>query len=84
MASLQVVYGGATHFPKAIPLCVNTTHPGGIRIYPKRGRAILFWSVKSDGQTEAMRSLHEASKVESGEKWIFTQWLSSDGHDDDE
>ena len=76
--------GGATHFPKAIPLCGNTTHPGGIRIYPKRGRAILFWSVKSDGQTEAMRSLHEASKVESGEKWIFTQWLSSDGHDDDE
>ena len=76
--------GGATHFPKAIPLCGNTAHPGGIRIYPKRGRAILFWSVKSDGQTEAMRSLHEAESVESGYKWIFTQWLSSDGQDDDE
>lgn len=76
--------GGATHFPKAIPLCGNTAHPGGIRIYPKRGRAILFWSVKSDGQTEAMRSLHEAESVERGYKWIFTQWLSSDGQDDDE
>lgn len=80
--------GGATFFPKAIPLNGNaSTGQTGVKISPKRGRAICFWSVSSDGR-EAMRSLHEAQPVNAGEKVIFTQWLSAerdaDEHDRDE
>ena len=67
--------GGATFFPKCVPLCGCDSTTLGIRVFPKRGRAILFWNVGENGQ-EAMRSLHEAQPVVSGKKAIFTQWLS--------
>lgn len=69
--------GGATHFPKAVPLtvreCSGTAKTSGIRIWPKRGRALVFWSVV--GGVEDVRSLHEAEAVLEGEKWIATKWL---------
>ena len=41
--------GGATHFPKAQPLTVRersvAANASGIRIWPKKGRALVFWSV---------------------------------------
>jgi len=48
----------------------------GIRIWPKRGRALVFWSVS--GGIEDVRSLHEAEPVIEGEKWIATKWLRED------
>ena len=69
--------GGATHFPKAKALANITGHCGtGVRILPKRRRAIAFWSV--NGGVEDGASLHEAETVIEGNKQIFTQWLCLD------
>jgi prolyl 4-hydroxylase len=46
---------------------------GGVRVWPKRGRALVFWSVR--GGAEDAWSLHEAEPVVEGEKWIATKWL---------
>jgi len=101
--------GGATYFPRAIPLefdddaCgprrpnspstatsssgmdqnsllwgndgVYRTPDPGIRIVPRKGRAVLFWSKKPDG-CEDLNSIHAAETVMRGEKWIATRWLS--------
>ena len=45
----------------------------GVRVWPKRGRALVFWSVR--GGVEDVRSLHEAEPVAAGEKWIATKWM---------
>lgn len=47
----------------------------GIRIVPKKGRAVLFWSKKRDG-CEDLNSIHAAETVVKGSKWIATRWLS--------
>ena len=47
----------------------------GIRIIPKKGRTVLFWSKKRDG-CEDLNSIHAAETVTRGEKWIATRWLS--------
>ena len=72
--------GGATHFPKAKPVSGTrrgdsnfSNHQDGVRIWPKQGRALVFWSVR--GGVEDARSLHEAESVAHGEKWIATKWL---------
>lgn len=46
----------------------------GLRIYPRRGRAILFWSRLLTGE-EDKASLHAAEPIIRGEKWIATRWL---------
>ena len=46
----------------------------GLRIYPRRGRAILFWSRLPTGD-EDKASLHAAEPIIHGEKWIATRWL---------
>jgi|AntAceMinimDraft_11_1070367.scaffolds.fasta_scaffold211346_1 hypothetical protein len=47
---------------QAVPLTVRersaAANAAGIRIWPKRGRALVFWSVA--GGEEDVRSLHEA------------------------
>jgi len=48
--------------------------PPGLRIYPKQGRAIMFWSRLPNG-SEDMSSIHAAEAVGSGEKWILTRWM---------
>ena len=70
--------GGATHFPRAVPVSMRDGcgDAAGIRIWPKRGRALVFWSVS--GGIEDVRSLHEAEPVIEGEKWIATKWLRED------
>jgi hypothetical protein len=77
------ITGGATHFPKATPAVLRNSGAGdgsgkvvkgdGVRIWPRRGRALVFWSVR--GGVEDARSLHEAESVVQGEKWIATKWL---------
>ncbi|QDZ24182.1 prolyl 4-hydroxylase [Chloropicon primus] len=48
--------------------------PPGLRIYPKQGRAVLFWSRLTTGN-EDMASIHAAEAVLEGEKWIMTRWM---------
>ncbi len=66
----DVESGGATHFPKAV---VTSTQGQGIKVWPKKGRALVFWSA-IDGW-EDPNSLHEAETVARGSKWIVTKWL---------
>lgn len=68
----DVEAGGATHFPKAKPAGLGAD-ADGVRVWPKRGRALVFWSVR--GGVEDARSLHEAEPVAAGEKWIATKWM---------
>ena len=83
--------GGATYFPKAVPLTVRDptgaradagARQGGVRIWPKRGRAVCFWSVRAG--TEDPRSLHEAEPIVAGEKWIATKWLQVEEEDEED
>lgn len=55
--------------------CARRSADAGIRIMPKKGRAVLFWSKKRDG-SEDLNSIHAAETVLKGEKWIATRWLS--------
>jgi hypothetical protein len=47
---------------------------GGVRVLPRRGRALVFWSVREDGAQDD-RSLHSAEDVLEGEKWVVSRWM---------
>lgn len=49
---------------------------GGIRVNPRKGRLLLFWSVKNQS-CEDENSLHAAEEVIRGEKWIMTKWFKA-------
>jgi len=57
----------------------------GLRIHPKRGRAILFWSRLPSGE-EDTASIHAGETVAAGNKWILTRWLreEEEGAKDDD
>lgn len=63
---------------------LNTPEKGGetifplakIRVFPKKGNAILFYNVTPDGIDDP-RSFHGGAPVLGGEKWIVTKWLRS-------
>jgi prolyl 4-hydroxylase len=57
------VAGGETIFPK-----------GGIKVFPVKGSAILFYNVDSNGDVDP-RSFHGGAPVIEGEKWIATLWM---------
>ena len=48
--------------------------PPGLRIFPREGRAIIFWSRTAAGHEDGA-SIHAAETVLGGEKWIITRWL---------
>lgn len=89
----DVAAGGATYFPRAKslsftaqPLCnvgkpmtglVWNSKGPGLRILPKKGRAVLFWSRNTMGK-EDLASVHAAEAVKEGEKWIMTRWLQEE------
>ncbi|GLI61638.1 hypothetical protein VaNZ11_004061, partial [Volvox africanus] len=52
---------------------MNVPRPG-LRIFPAKGRAVIFWSCLVDG-TEDITSLHSAEAVRAGSKWICTRWF---------
>ncbi|KAK9909008.1 hypothetical protein WJX75_005993 [Coccomyxa subellipsoidea] len=71
--------GGATFFPHGSSFAAlhENGRPDcapGLRIKPRRGCAIMFWSRREDG-TEDQASLHAAEKVLKGEKWICSRWF---------
>ncbi|KAJ8501158.1 hypothetical protein OPV22_011710 [Ensete ventricosum] len=68
--------GGETFFPQAGS---GECSCGGIKVKglclkPRKGDAILFWSMGLDGQSDP-NSLHGACPVVKGEKWSATKWL---------
>lgn len=50
---------------------------GRVAARPKKGDALLFWSIKPDGETEDRASMHAGCPVEEGVKWTGTIWVSS-------
>lgn len=46
----------------------------GYRYKPRRGDAVLFWSLKPNGEFDE-RSLHGGCPVVSGTKWVATKWI---------
>lgn len=67
------IRGGCTSFPRAHSLTFGCSS-SGIKVYPKKGRALVFFSVRNGA--EDRNSLHEGNAVEQGEKWIATQWFT--------
>jgi prolyl 4-hydroxylase len=55
--------GGETSFPKA-----------GFKIIPKRGNAVIFYSLLEDGNGDK-DSLHASLPVRFGEKWLANFWV---------
>lgn len=58
-----VEHGGDTSFPEL-----------GMRVIPKQGRALLFYSLNLNGTPNPM-TLHGGDPVIRGEKWIATCWV---------
>eukprot|EP00210_Caulerpa_lentillifera_P003128 g2988.t1 len=83
--------GGATYFPKASKTLPNADvlpqsmigkqelMKNGLRVYPRQGRAIFFWSRLANGDDDK-HSLHAAEPVIEGEKWIATRWFREFDH----
>lgn len=68
--------GGHTFFPFARNNLASGVGPGseGLKIKPKQGSAIVFYSMLPDGNLDE-RSLHAGTPVQRGEKWIANVFL---------
>ncbi|GAX76930.1 hypothetical protein CEUSTIGMA_g4377.t1 [Chlamydomonas eustigma] len=76
--------GGETAFPRSSwinPKLAETSGPfsdcakNGVAFKPKRGDALLFWSINPDGITEDFHASHTGCPVISGAKWTMTKWI---------
>lgn len=83
----DVEEGGETAFPDsnqwAHPDLAKTMGPfskcteGGVAFKPKLGDALLFWSIKPDGHTLDVASMHTGCPIIRGVKWTATKWIHS-------
>ncbi|GAX13769.1 prolyl 4-hydroxylase [Fistulifera solaris] len=62
--------GGHTVFPRAVTRDLHD----GVRIRPKKGTAVLFYSMLPDGNMDD-RSQHASEPVQLGEKFIANLWV---------
>ena len=62
--------GGETCFPR----WENTETSDGLCATPKKGKAVLFFSLLPDGNMDDL-SQHAAEPVTDGEKWLINLWL---------
>lgn len=58
-------WGGDTMFP----LAVNADRHDGVRVSPKKGKAILFYNMLPDGNVDDL-SQHASEFMQDGEKWL--------------
>ncbi|KAK6922537.1 Isopenicillin N synthase-like, Fe(2+) 2OG dioxygenase domain [Dillenia turbinata] len=80
--SSDVEEGGETVFPAAkgnfssVPWYDELSECGkqGLSIKPKRGDALLFWSMRPDASQDPS-SLHGACPVIKGNKWSSVKWM---------
>lgn len=78
----DVEEGGETVFPSAkgnfsaVPYWneLSECGKGGLSVKPKRGDALLFWSMKPDASLDSS-SLHGGCPVIKGDKWSATKWI---------
>lgn len=78
----DVEEGGETVFPaakgnySAVPWWNELSECGkdGLSVKPKRGDALLFWSMKPDATLDPS-SLHGGCPVIKGNKWSSTKWI---------
>ncbi|KAJ4803418.1 2-oxoglutarate (2OG) and Fe(II)-dependent oxygenase superfamily protein [Rhynchospora pubera] len=78
----DVEEGGETVFPSAKFNSSSLPHYNelsdcakqGLSVKPKRGDALLFWSMKPDG-TQDPTSLHGGCAIIKGNKWSSTKWM---------
>jgi len=59
----DVEAGGETIFPEV-----------GLRVFPKKRRALLFYNVTPEGALEPL-SKHGGEPVQQGLKWVATRWI---------
>eukprot|EP00877_Chromochloris_zofingiensis_P014720 jgi/Chrzof1/9501/Cz04g05150.t1 len=52
----------------------ETVFPRGLSVKPRKGDAVLFWSMQPDGRLDP-KSMHGGCPVVSGEKWCATKWI---------
>lgn len=62
--------GGETTFPRA----VTADSHDGVRVRPRKGRAVLFYNVLPDGNVDDL-SQHGSDVVTKGEKWVANLWV---------
>jgi len=62
--------GGETEFPRWI----NGDTSGGLKVTPKKGKAVLFYSILPDGNLDDL-SQHSANPITSGEKMLINLWV---------
>ncbi|KAF3786245.1 putative prolyl 4-hydroxylase 3 [Nymphaea thermarum] len=78
----DVEEGGETVFPSvkvnssSIPYWDELSECGktGLSVRPKKGDALLFWSMKPDATLDPL-SLHSGCPVIKGNKWSSTKWM---------
>ena len=46
----------------------------GLKVRPRKGQALVFYSLKPDGNFDP-QSLHGGCPVVKGEKWVATKWI---------
>jgi len=54
--------------------CGGVEQHTGLAVHPKKGDAVLFYTVKEDGTVDS-RSMHAGCAVVKGEKWTATKWI---------
>lgn len=87
----DVPKGGETAFPDTTPADwaspeaerrygrdpqLSACAKGHVAARPKKGDALLFWSIRPDGHTDDLASMHAGCPVEEGVKWTGTIWVS--------
>lgn len=69
---------GSKNANKAITNWTSCDVDGGLVYQPRMGDAVLFWSVRPDGEIDP-HSLHGSCPVTKGDKWIAVKWIRSKG-----
>lgn len=78
----DVDQGGETAFPDSVASKITSVNPsllsscasGSVAVKPKRGDALLFFSLQPDLSTD-MGALHTGCPVLEGVKWTATKWI---------
>ena len=62
--------GGETEFPRWL----NGSTSDGLKVTPKSGKAVLFYSMLHDGNMDDL-SQHSANPITKGEKMLINVWV---------
>lgn len=60
---------------RSFPLWRNAETGDQLKVTPKKGKAVLFYSLLPDGNYDDL-SIHASLPVTKGEKWLANLWVS--------